>query len=860
MGWTGEAPTQCPMRPRRVVYVLALALALVAPASLVGRPEVAGAQSEDPLFGVSVEVDSRWPGRFVEGRALPVVVRVTSERSLRGSVTVEWATGGVGATGRQPVAVPVEAPAGATVEVTVVVPPIDPVEAWATGFGNGIVDGSIGRGPSQDGSTATAQIRATVRSGDRSAVAGARLVHEPGDELVGLLPQLADNVAVPAAAPLRGTDTEATVLALTPADLRRGAAGLALFGTLLADPADLAELGPLERGAVAAWVAQGGHLVVEAGDEPLDGVAELLRPPTRGIGVVGGGTVRRAVDLDLASVDAVLDPTGASRSRDTSTWFGPSGDVVQPAVDDPFTAWGPMGPLVAGATPKSLVDAAGLRQGGLDLMLWMATGYALVVGPVLFFVLGRTGKRTLGWVAVPALALAGTLGVVASGLWKWSSAQPVQVSTVLVAAKPDGTVGDTGLVSATALAPRTGGAEVTARTPAPAVAGGVGLGEYRVIPLEDSGDQLTGRASLDPGTAATVTAEYVAPLTTSPSVRILRADDGHLVAEVTNRLDVPLDAAHLVGPQLTSGEIGPVGPGATITVQLDGVGGGGIEQPYRGQSCGRCAIRTPVAGSVELLAGPAFREPGTVTLVANSAGVVAPLEIGGSPVTVGVTTWVVPVTTYATGTTDADVVTPDPVDADEDLGSGNGVGPPLPSVPTTRVETPSTTTTAPPDPATPNDPSDAAPAAESDCGWRPPSELDGRTAVAARTSVAAGPGAVLPGLGFLEPEAAVVRIDLLDPDVADGLPPAARLVVPGALETVRVFDGQQWQPVRPGCALPPGAATTGVVLVLTRTRAAGIGPDPSVFAGTTSFLGGGRHGWTAPFRELGIVIPGSDNP
>lgn len=858
MGRTGEVSTKRPTRARRVVC--ALALALVAPASLVGRPDIAGAQSDDRLFGVAVEVDSRWPGHFVEGRSLPVVVRVTSERSLQGSVTVDWVPNGDVAVGRQAVSVPIEAPAGTTVEVTVVVPPVDPLDAWVTGIRNGIADGSIGGDPAQDGSTLTAQIRATVRSGDRSAVAGARLVHEPGDELVGVLPQLADTVAVPGAAPLRGTNAEAAVLALTPADLRRGAAGLALFGTLLAVPTDLAELEPLERGAVAAWVARGGHLVVEAGDEPLDDIAEVLRPPARGIGVLGGGTVRRARDLDLATGEAVLDPTGASRSRDTSSWFGPSGDVVQPTVDDPFTVWGPMGPVVSGATPRSLVDAAGLRQGGLDLMLWMATGYALVVGPVLFFVLGRTRKRTLGWVAVPALALAGTLGVVASGLWKWSSAQPVQVSTVLVTARPDGTVGDTGLVSATALAPRTGGAEVTARTPAPAVAGSVGLGEYRVIPLEDGGDQLTGRASLDPGTAATVTVEYVAPLTTSPSVRILRADDGRMVAEVTNHLDVALDAAHLVGPQLTSGEIGPVGPGDTITVALFGAGGGEIEQPYRGQPCARCVIRTPVAGSVELLAGPAFREPGTVTLVANSAGVVAPLEIDGSPVTVGVTTWVVPVTTYATGTTDADVVTPDPMDPDGIIGAGMAVRAPVPSRTTIRVDTPTTTTTAPPDSATPEDPSVAAPAAESDCGWRPPSELDGRTAVAARTSVAAGPGAVLPGLGFLEPEAAVVRIDLLDPDLADGLPPAARLVVPGALETVRVFDGQEWQPVRPGCALPPGAVDTGVALVLTRTRAAGIGPDPSVFAGMTSFLGGGRHGWTSPYRELGIVIPGRDNP
>lgn len=755
-----------------------LAALLLGASAAVLPAEAQGLGSTDgDLRGVEVDAEALVPGAFVPGRDTPLVVTVSSERVLRGTLQVRSVDGWTTA---QPVLVPVEVPAGGSSSAVLVASAaLSGGEVWGPGFVRAVPDVA---GPQV--ATTDIAVEVVFAAGGASATTTVPLRYDPTQPAVGVLPALAAAVAVPDELRPLGLDDEVPVAVIDEriVDAARSAS-LGPFRTVVGAPSDIAS--PALAEALPAWVAGGGHLVVMGSAAEVEQVPAELRPPDQGMAALGAGTIRRLDETSGGGFDDVLAPGGAAAIAHAPMMF-----------DGDRGGFGGDG-FVDGTLVGPLLDASGLDQGSLGAVLWLALAYVVVVGPVLFVVLRRTDRRPLGWLAVPAVALVATFGIVVVGSGRWSDATPVQASAVLVAAGPDGASAEWGLASSVVVAPRTGGATVEVATTGPATVGDAPLGDARVAPLTDEGDRLVGRPSLDPGTAAVVAVRQSVRLPATPTAAVVVDGEGRRSLEVTNPFDGPLRSARLVGPQSTD-DLGDLGPGAH-TFAVPGTAAA-VEEDVGPLACGRsCAISASIEPMATALAGPGFREPGTVTLVGTVEHVVAPVLVDDDEVVVGTSTFVVPVTTTPAGEL------PDGGEAPADVVAGAPV-----------------------------------------CPNPPPEVLGGPDGVPTRLSVVVPPGS---GLGE-DGTSAVLRLDLLGgaADVAD-----ARLVVPGALAPAEVFDGERWVDQGPGCPLPPGALSNGSLLVRTRT----FGPDaegnPVTFAELASFVGGGWAGLSAPYREIGLV-------
>ena len=306
------------------------------------------------VAATELEVDAGYGGTFRIGEPVAVRVRISADRLLRGELQVS-PTGGFGDS--VTLAVPVEVPGGSVKEVVVAVP---------------VDQGSDRR-----------QIRAVLREGAAVVAEGAAGVAVAADqELVGLLPGVLEGRQAPGVVPLAVDAGTARFSALGPAELAVAPASLAGLDVIGASADDLAGLDPGARDAVLAWVAEGGHLLVDSAEgSDVEGLPPGWQPGDRGRVAAGLGEVR-----------TTSGAMGAGR------WQG----LIEPTPGGSSSGGHFFGPLNLDGT---LARDAGLRVPRLGWLVAFLVVYVAVAVPLTLTVLRRRGRGELGWVALPLVAL-----------------------------------------------------------------------------------------------------------------------------------------------------------------------------------------------------------------------------------------------------------------------------------------------------------------------------------------------------------------------------------------------------------------------------------------------------------------------
>ncbi len=212
----------------------------------------------------TLQIDAGYAGSFVAGQEVPVRVRVSADRLMRGTLEV-----GIGsAENAAPVAMPVEVPGGSQKEFLIVAP----------------------SGPDTSQSP---DVVARLLQGDQ-VVASGRMTVRPAveTELVGLLPGALRGRPVPGPAPLAVDAGTARFAAIGAGDLEQAPASLGPLSTLVADVDEIGRLAPGARAGVLRWMEDGGRLLVDsARGQVVPGLPDAWQPGARGRAAAGLGEV-----------------------------------------------------------------------------------------------------------------------------------------------------------------------------------------------------------------------------------------------------------------------------------------------------------------------------------------------------------------------------------------------------------------------------------------------------------------------------------------------------------------------------------------------------------------------------------------
>jgi hypothetical protein len=306
----------------------------------------------------TIQVDAGYAQGFVPGKEVPVRIRVSADRLVRGTLEVGVGTQENGV----PVAMPVEVPGGSQKEFLVIAP---------------------------SGLNQSPDITARLLQGDQVIASGTvDLRSSTETELVGLLPGALRGRPVPGQVPLAVDAGTARFAAIGEAELEQAPASLGPLSALVADVDELARLSPGARAGVLRWVETGGRLLVDsARGQAVPGVPDAWQPGAQGRAVAGlGEVVATAGAVAAGRWSGLIEPSGRAAA---SARFG--GDV----------------PLAS-----TLATDAGLRTPEIGWLVAFLAVYVVVVGPAVFFAVRRRGRPELAWVAVPLVAI-----LFSSGSW-----------------------------------------------------------------------------------------------------------------------------------------------------------------------------------------------------------------------------------------------------------------------------------------------------------------------------------------------------------------------------------------------------------------------------------------------------------
>ncbi|HKX76701.1 MAG TPA: hypothetical protein VJR05_15065 [Acidimicrobiia bacterium] len=193
-------------------------------------------------------------------------------------------------------------------------------------------------------------------------------------------------VAVVGAAELAATIDDATVAA-TEADIVSVVLDESQLGGWLGPARYLVMSPALELSpAVLSWLRAGGRLVVDASETGRLGIdLGAAIPDSRATYHVAGQgrvvAVPNLLDLETDDWSALIQPT-PMRFGSRDAWDSPDAQLIGAAT-----------------------NAGDQRVPRLPWLLMAVVGYALLVGPVNFFVLSKLRRRELAWFTVPVLSL-----------------------------------------------------------------------------------------------------------------------------------------------------------------------------------------------------------------------------------------------------------------------------------------------------------------------------------------------------------------------------------------------------------------------------------------------------------------------
>ncbi|MGH9183317.1 MAG: hypothetical protein ACRDZ9_05825 [Acidimicrobiales bacterium] len=490
-----------PLRPRTATAAVVVAVVVAVGAVLTPTRPAAAAPK--------VEVEAGHDGFYRPGAAVPVRVTVRADRLVRATLAVRVGSpGGVDEQVERRVEVP-----GGSVKEYVVMVPTSPL---------------LGAN----------EARAELVGGDGTEATGrARLRQALDQELVGLLPAVLGGRPAPAPAPLAVDAGTARFVALDDALLAAAPAALASLGTVGSAAGEVAALAHRERRAVLGWVAGGGHLLVDTdpGTE-VPGLPPAWQPGQDGRAAAGLGQVRA---------------TGVAMA--TGRWAG----LVEPT---PLTTVTSRSGFVGEPAEVALAGDAGLRVPELGWLLGFLALYVVVAVPVVLTVLRRGGRGELGWVALPALALAFAAAGYLAGRGLRSGATVAHgtiLQTTAVGAQASVTLGVVSRSGGTVRTSYPPGWQV-AGTPADPFWGGNPLGSDLVVAL--GADQVVSRTRLATGQFSVQTGTGPVGLDGGLEVTAASPADGQVRGLVRNTLPFALDqVAVLTATGATS--LGRLGPG-----------------------------------------------------------------------------------------------------------------------------------------------------------------------------------------------------------------------------------------------------------------------------------------------------------
>ena len=229
----------------RGVLLLAFlaAVALTAPPALA-QDDSEGAQPD----GFDVAITGGLDGFHKPGRPVPINIVVRAEKLLAGELEVESTVGQLVLRHR----LEIEVPGGSTKRFIVTVP-----------------------------TSAFADPRVTVRIRTDDEPTFIRRVELRADsnlELVGVMPLVANPDNIPRSSPLAVDAGTARLLPISPELFGSGLEGLRFFDSIVATAADLDALSAREAEAITAWVAAGGHLLVDEFDGPVPRIPSAWQP------------------------------------------------------------------------------------------------------------------------------------------------------------------------------------------------------------------------------------------------------------------------------------------------------------------------------------------------------------------------------------------------------------------------------------------------------------------------------------------------------------------------------------------------------------------------------------------------------
>lgn len=384
------------------------------------------------------------------------------------------------------------------------------------------------------------RVELTVLDGGDEVASATGRARTTNDELVGVLPRLAARFdELPPQARLPEGIGSAQIAAITAGVIDLGVSGLQSFDTVVAGADDLSELTDAQRDDVLRWVSLGGILLLDDG-ESVDVLPDEWQPGRSGYSWAGLGEVRivdgAASDGDWADIIA---PTPIGQ---TGMMMG-SEMMVEPQRD------------LAGRSGVDLPSIAPLAIGVI--------AYAVVLGPILYLLLRRWRRLTLGWLVIPAVAVLTAGGIAVAGNGVFDEGEPA--TATFIQTTPGGAY-----AISTVLTYSSGGGTNSLTTPA----GWAHLANAtmwfdpmsRPVEIEPHPDgSQTTKERLE-ATQASVRS-YEGPTDSEPLEITAELDGNTVSGTVTNGLDTTLrDVAVFVGQRQVN--VGEVPAGETVEWEL----------------------------------------------------------------------------------------------------------------------------------------------------------------------------------------------------------------------------------------------------------------------------------------------------
>jgi hypothetical protein len=489
--------------PTAADIVLAVLTAAAASLSIPFGPASAATELE-----VTIGVN----GRFEPNDSIIVHAQVTAGELIDGEIVTTADT--IETTVRQTI----EVPAGTTKDFYLLVP-----SAWDR-----------------------ARVEVSIRDGGDEVASAVGTARMADGELVGVLPRLASRIGelpdddVPLGAELG----DAVIGTLVPEVIDLGPAALRGYDSIVAGDDDLAELSEDQREALWAWVSTGGTLLLD------DEAANADLPEDWRVG-----------DAGYAWADL-----GEIRLTDGAATAGRWADVIPPTVpgNSPGAFFGTEMMFGPDGPNSDLAARAGLDLPTIAPLAIGLAVYGFVLGPVIYLVLRRLRRLTLGWLVIPGLAVVTAGGVALAGGGALRSGDPA--ATVFL----QNTVAGRSYAVSNVLTFSSSGGSAELDIPAGWALQGTTFfwGDGSMIPITITRNgNGTSAASVELEATQANVRTYAGTTTGVGLTTTAEVDGGHIVGTVTNNTDHAFtDVAVFAGAG--QAKVGELAPGETADWQI----------------------------------------------------------------------------------------------------------------------------------------------------------------------------------------------------------------------------------------------------------------------------------------------------